>query len=53
MAPAADRDREARAREEHAAVVALWDAEAAWRKQQSVDNVPKWAAIRKARGAAK
>ena len=48
IATAADREREERAREEHAAKVAQWDAEAAWRKAEALRNVEKWAGRRRA-----
>jgi hypothetical protein len=50
MATAADREREARARQEHAALVAQWDAEAAWRKEQAGIALQRWRAIRAAQG---
>jgi hypothetical protein len=36
-----------------AAQEAEFQREACWRKQQSIANLPRWAAIRKARGASK
>jgi len=36
-----------------AAQEAEFQREAYWRKQQSIANLPRWAAIRKARGASK
>lgn len=53
MATAADREREARAREEHAAKVAQWNAEAAWRKAEALRRIPGLIEARRRLGSGK